>query len=554
MSDEDWPRGGVPIVLTSSRAEMSVYGGDPFLAFSCTFPHKLTRYLEKYLGPDDFEDGSARYVPYGLRKVEALLVREFGRSKVVVSHYHNLSRFVGPNTKLVCISTMDPLGLAYVSTTYNSLIGFGGESLNAVEFKKLLNHPSIKRHSPFVMVGGAGVWQIEEAGVQDRLGIDMLFQGEAEPEIVDVVRRIMEGEAMPRYYVATENDFSSIPTILAPATYGSVEISRGCGRGCKFCTPTMRKRYSVPLHTILKEIDITVKSGCPSIFVLSEDIFLYKIHDNFIPNRDAVIDLFSNIAKRPGVQVIHLSHASLAPVVYDPLMLEEITPYLLEKSKRRLKGERFVTVEVGVETGSRRLMKMHMAGKALPYHVDDWPELVIQGIGIMNDNNWYPLITMITGLPGETEEDVIATLELIDELKDMKLFFTPLLFIPLKEALLSDAKRVSLENLSELQFEFITRSWKYNIGIWGDQVRSPIKMKHLLPFVFLGVHFLYSRWRHGPRLTRPILKLAGFPDHFIGGYVGRWCEPDYCIPDRKFPRYAIHRDRTPRLAGGLDKV
>jgi hypothetical protein len=29
---------------------------------------------------------------------------------------------------------MDPMGLAYVSTTYNSLIGFGGESLNAFEF------------------------------------------------------------------------------------------------------------------------------------------------------------------------------------------------------------------------------------------------------------------------------------------------------------------------------------------------------------------------------------------------------------------------------------
>ncbi|MEE9223300.1 MAG: hypothetical protein V3U51_00915 [Thermoplasmata archaeon] len=32
--------GGKPIVLTSSRAEISRYSGDPFAAFIATFPHK----------------------------------------------------------------------------------------------------------------------------------------------------------------------------------------------------------------------------------------------------------------------------------------------------------------------------------------------------------------------------------------------------------------------------------------------------------------------------------------------------------------------------------
>ena len=33
--------GGKMIVLTASRAEMSQYDYDPFVAFTCTFPHKL---------------------------------------------------------------------------------------------------------------------------------------------------------------------------------------------------------------------------------------------------------------------------------------------------------------------------------------------------------------------------------------------------------------------------------------------------------------------------------------------------------------------------------
>ena len=63
----------------------------------------------------------------------------------------------------------------------------------------------------------------------------------------------------------------------------------------------------------------------------------------------------------------------------------------------------------------------------------------------------------MTGQPEETEEDVQATLELIDELKyhHAKMFYTPVLFIPLKDALLGDCKRTSLTNLTELQWEVL---------------------------------------------------------------------------------------------------
>ncbi|MGC8563256.1 MAG: hypothetical protein ACP5NO_08750, partial [Thermoplasmata archaeon] len=49
-----------------------------------------------------------------------------------------LDLFVGPNTEAVMISSMDPLGLAYVSSTYNPMIGFGGKAVNRVEFEGLL--------------------------------------------------------------------------------------------------------------------------------------------------------------------------------------------------------------------------------------------------------------------------------------------------------------------------------------------------------------------------------------------------------------------------------
>jgi len=502
--------GGSPIVLTASRAEISQYGGDPFKAFICTFPELLSRRaLNGYLRQDDSADGPARFAPYGLRKVEAILAREFGRENVTTCHPDRLAEFVGPRTRLVCITTMDPVGLAYVSTTYNSLIGFGGESLNAVEFRRLLTDPAIMAHRPKVIVGGAGVWQISDAGLQQPLGIDLLFHGEAEADLVSTVRSVLDGRSAETYHDGAQADMSAVPTIDRAATYGAVEITRGCGRGCAFCSPTNRRKHSFPLEHIMKEVKVNIDGGSRAIFTVTEDMFLYRSHPGFIPNTPEVVKLYRTIASHPGVEHILLSHASLAPIIYDRTLLDELTPILLDKTywtPERGYRQRYVTVEVGIETGSVRLMRKHMRGKALPFTVDRWPELVLQGIGLMNDHDWWPLCTIMTGQPDETEEDVRATLDLIDDLRAQgaKMFYTPVLFIPLEDAMLNQAKRSSLESLTELQWMVLTKCWRNNIDFWQPE-RS-----WLYSTVFFMSHWLYARWRHGSRATRPMMHLAGF--------------------------------------------
>jgi radical SAM superfamily enzyme YgiQ (UPF0313 family) len=259
---------------------------------------------------------------------------------------------------------------------------------------------------------------------------------------------------------------------------------------------------------------------------VTEDIFLYKSKPGFIPNREAIVKLYKSIASYPGVEHILLSHASLAPVIYDRKLLEELSPILLEKTRwtpelNKSYPKRFVSVEVGIETGSVRLMKKYMKGKALPYSVDNWPELVVQGVGIMNDHDWWPLCTIMTGQPDETEDDVRATLDLIDDLRNhnAKMFYTPVLFIPLKEAVLWNYRRTNLKNLSELQWEIIARCWKNNIDFWSPDRRW------LLNPMFFFTHWFYARWKHGKKATVPMMHLAGFP---IAQKTDRLCNPEYC--------------------------
>jgi len=519
---------GYPIVLTASRAEANEYDNNPFAAFICTFPYKLSGlYLRDHLEhlPSN-PDGTATRTIYGLRKVEALLTDAFGPDNVAVAHYEMLDRVIGPDTKIVAISTMDPIGLAYVSTTYNSLIGFGGEALNASEFKRLLAHPAIQWYKPTVVVGGAGSWQIAEAGLQKTLGIDVLFQGEGEDDIVPLFKKLLKGETVPPIVSAKKPDRANIPLIKHAASYGMVEITRGCGRGCQFCSPTNRTKYSVPLPFIMKEVAVNIAGGSRSIFTVTEDIFLYKSKSNFVPNRPAIVELYKTIANYPGVENILLSHASLAPVLYDPKLLDELSPILLEKTRWRPETSNFhkkpfVSVEVGIETGSVRLMKMHMKGKALPYSVDDWPQLVLQGVGAMNDADWWPLCTIMTGQPDETEADVRATLDLIDDLRNhnAKMFYTPVLFIPLQDAALGNRRRTNLRNLTELQWEVLAKCWRNNIDFWAPDY------KWLYHPMFFFTHWFYARWRHGKKATWPMMHLSGFP---LARKVDRSCTPEYC--------------------------
>ena len=519
---------GYPIVLTASRAEANEYDNNPFAAFICTFPKKLSSLAlkEHLINIPKNKDGTAQRTIYGLRKVESLISQEFGQENVVVTHYDQLDKFIGKNTKIVGISSMDPMGLAYVSTTYNSLIGFGGEALNAAEFEKLITHPAIQHYKPKIIVGGAGSWQINEAGTQKKWGIDVLFQGEGEEDLISVFKKMMNNEPVPSYFVAQKPNRKKIPPITHAACYGMVEITRGCGRGCQFCSPTNRTKYSFPLDYIMKEVKTNINGGASTIFTVTEDIFLYKSKPGFIPNREAIVKLYKSIASYPGVEHILLSHASLAPVIYDQKLMDELSPILLEKTRwtpelTKSYPKRFVSVEVGIETGSVRLMKKYMKGKALPYTVDNWPELVVQGVGIMNDYDWWPLCTIMTGQPDETEDDVRATLDLIDDLRNhnAKMFYTPVLFIPLKEAVLGNYRRTNLKNLSELQWEVIARCWKNNIDFWAPE------KKWMLNPIFFFSHWFYARWKHGQKATIPMMHLAGFP---IAQKTNKLCTPEYC--------------------------
>jgi radical SAM superfamily enzyme YgiQ (UPF0313 family) len=513
---------GAKVVLTASATEMSDYFNNPFAAFVAGFakgPVPLSL-LRKWLYPPVPHDrnGRASHAPYGLRKVEALLVENgFSESDVAVVHPANLDSFIGSNTKVVGISSMDPTGMGYVSKTYSTLVG-GGEPMNAIEFKALVEHPSIRRYRPKIIVGGFGSWQLERKKVAEKYGVDCVLIG-GEPRLIsDVFRKAVNGEKLARV-VRAENRSESerMPLIRHAAIHGAVEISKGCGRNCQFCTPTMQKKVDVPLDTILDEVKLTVREGSSAITLVTEDLFLYGAKDSrFVPNREAVVDLVKSVAAVPGVKGIQPSHMSLAPVVADPGMVKDIAEVLIDHNWYFHGSKPIVTGETGIETGSTKLMKKYMAGKMLPFKPEQWKEIVAQAFGILNDCDWYPLATLIVGLPDEKEEDVEETLELMDDLKGYNAFYVPLFFVPLENCLLMNKRGAEVDSLTKARWEFLIKCWEYNIRIWRDtflqhRIQNPILFKIIkrliIPYAARTAGIYYGL-KHGAEMEDAIWRMA----------------------------------------------
>lgn len=496
---------GFSIVLTASETEISDYKNNPFIAFTGSFSHGMPLWTSRTLlfPPPSVNDNRSNLAPYGLRKIEASLL-DAGEEVITVIP-DDLNKVIGPNTKVVGISSMDPLGLAYVSFTYSTFLGWGELPENLHAFQKIFQTSALKKYKPKIIVGGAGSWQI---GPKARkiLGIDTVILGEAEEIAVEIFRKAVNGEPLPETIKARRSTpLEKIPTIKKAAVHGIVEISRGCGRNCQFCAPTMRIRRDIPLDKIIEEVRVNVSNGNGLITLATEDLFLYKYAhgSQFHPNALAVCDLMKNIVSVPGVEAVQPAHISLAPAVVEPEMVSGLTEIMQDYCRYHYKGNPIITAETGIETGSTRLIGKYMRGKCLPYPPEQWHEIVLEAYGILNDSNWTPLSTIIIGLPEEQESDVIETLNLVDEIFDYQTFLVPNLFANLKECILHNKRRANFDAVSEAQVELFQRCWEYNLYRWRDDWLGTNKtptgflVNLATNLIFHGALLIYYRWGKG---------------------------------------------------------
>ena len=235
----------------------------------------------------------------------------------------------------------------------------GGRIYPEAMFRRLIRkiHRLNRDHSAKIVLGGPGAWQIAgNPANRHKLGIDHVIAGYAEENAASLFRTLLQKETLPEVVSGGWNPAVPIPPIRGASTMGVVEISRGCGLGCSFCTIGSVPMVHLRPETILADVQTNVTAGLSSVAALVEILSIWRRGREGTP--DALLSLLSEIRRTPKLRLIQIDHANVTSVAqYDDRQLEAVHDLLVGEQRDRL-----VWVNVGVETASEDLLRQAGGG------------------------------------------------------------------------------------------------------------------------------------------------------------------------------------------------
>ena len=475
--------------------------------------------------PIGHNNGIANFAPYGLRKLEASLLSDgYNPGDVVVAHPDYIDKFIGPETEVVGIYEMDPLGMGPVTMTFT----FGRKMMSYDELYNRDLHLRINAaknrngSKAKVIVGASGTWQynydpakIEEYGlygiVEGDLGgigpeldgvgarfFNAVINGELETsnpfkksefkvEIKEFVKSDRKYHGRFFHY-SDEPSIDEIPNIVNPSMHGMIEVMRGCGRGCKFCDVTLRPLRYYPIEKVQKEIEINMKyGGLKNAWIQSDDIFVYGLNPrttkNMQPNREAIEELFKGIMDT-GIEHTNPTHGTLAGAIADERLVPNVSKII------KSSPDNFIGIQCGLETGSIRLIGKYADRKLAPFRPSEWHWVVKEGVKTLNEHYWIPAFTLIMGLDNnESMDDSWETIRLIHELEteqpDSKFTVTPLTFVPI--GLLEKSSFFDIGNtIDPGKLGVMYKTWQHNFKYGIQKFMSKVGRHNTIKSTFFS--------------------------------------------------------------------
>src|SRR5262245_5112338 len=366
-----------------------------------TVPEPIMRNI---IAPPLPSDGlAARKAPLGLRRIEAALLNDgFSREDVILCTPEDLEKCIGPRTKIVAVSSSDPLGRGMSNSTMSDMAG--GTLYTHTWYKRLLLQLKEKKqtHGFKVVAGGAGAWQLAQNDQARRdLDIDTVVEGYAETQVAPWFHALMDGEDLAPVVNSRSSREDEIPSICGPTSMGVVEISRGCGKGCQFCTIATERMIHIPIDIVASDVERNVERGVTSICALSEDFFRYGCTSRNPVNPPVLKSLIRRLREVKPLKLIQLDHTNVISVAqYSDDDLREIHDLLVAGQRHD-----YLWVNLGVETASGELLDMNQkGGKIRPFKPAEWGELCDQQIRRLIKTGYFPLVILIMGRPGAHAE------------------------------------------------------------------------------------------------------------------------------------------------------
>ena len=364
--------------------------------------------MRRFVAPPVHTDalGRARTAPLGLRRVQSALIAQLGLSAddVVCTTPERLGDLLGPWVKIVGFSSSDPLGNGMSNTTTTQF--WAGELYTRHWSRHILAQIlEAKRRWGFKVVGGgAGAWQWEcypDATAEECL--DVRFEGYFEQDGPRLFADLLNGRPVPRHFMQNKTAAEGIAPICGSSLLGIIELSRGCGRGCRFCSMAHKKMEHLPAETILADLETNIAGGVRR------------------SSAEARIFRYGATGLKPNFEALRLARPnaeSQRPVLYADRPRQH---HQSGSDDRRAasgdtppadmgKGQQIPVGQYGRRIRKRSLGRGQLYRQGRPYRPDDWEELLYTTTERMTRNGYFSVVSLVLGLPGETPDDCSAPL------------------------------------------------------------------------------------------------------------------------------------------------
>lgn len=204
--------------------------------------------------------------------------------------------------------------------------------------------------------------------------VDAFFGTREVPELLRKLKADYKHELLGERVITTDSHFAYL------------KISEGCDRPCSFCAiPLMRgKHISRPMESLVEEAANLAKQGVKELLVIAQDSTYYGLD---IYGKRELAKLLNELSAVEGIEWIRLHYAFPAGFPEDVLEVIATNPKVC------------TYLDIPLQHGSSAMLKSMRRGIDRPKTeaLLDKIRKKVPGIAIRT--------TMITGYPGETEED-----------------------------------------------------------------------------------------------------------------------------------------------------
>lgn len=250
-----------------------------------------------------------------------------------------------------------------------------------------------------LIVAGCLVERYKNEILQELPEIDAIVGTTAFDKICDVVDDVLADKK--------HNELESINKMCRPDVkriittggyYSYLKIAEGCDKHCTYCSiPMIRGAYrSVPMDELVKEAEYLADNGVKELIIVAQEITVYG---KDLYGEKKLPELLHRLCKIQGIQWIRLLYC----------YPEEITDELIETIRTEKKICHYI--DMPIQHASDKILKA--MGRRT--NNDELRNIISKLRKEIPDICLRT--TLITGFPGETEEDHQILLDFIDEME-----------------------------------------------------------------------------------------------------------------------------------------